>query len=126
MTRTGKPISAEFWWGSVNTNFTEIITYFLDKAKKAEAREHPDHECGHEWTISITGRGHSSGAGDDPTHSDANYTDTYKPVTVRAHNLRDALLLAAAKPLTAWFEEEEDTNVQTSTDDQDDTAGSVG
>lgn len=103
-----KPIPAGYWWNTAIQTFDNVIHFALEKAKKAEARDHPDHECGHEWTFYVKCRGHSSGAGDDPTHSDANYTDDYKPVTVRAHDLKSALLLAADKPLSAWFEKEED------------------
>lgn len=79
----------------------------LTKAKTAEQQE-KGHDCGHEFTVTVTSRGHSSGIYGEPDspHSDANYADTMRPVTVRAHNLRDALLLAAAEPLSSWFEDE--------------------
>ena len=71
--------------------------------KRAELREE-GHNCGHTFRIQVSGRGHSSGVITDipPTHSDANWWHDDGTVEVRAHNLRDALLLAAALPITAW------------------------
>ena len=104
-----RPIRAAFWWDSVGNTFENVVREFLGKAKAADLRE-TGHDCGHEFTIVITSRGHSSGMVGDPSspHNDANYTSTNRPVTVRAHNLRDALLLAAAEPLSVWFDAEED------------------
>ncbi len=60
--------------------------------------------CGHTFRIRVEGRMHSSGVISDnpPVHSDANWWHDDGTVEVRAHNMRDALLLAAALPLTAW------------------------
>jgi hypothetical protein len=109
MTRRTDPIPAAFWWRSVGDTFEKVIREFLGKAQAAELAE-KGHDCGHEFTITVASRGHSSGVvGEEPPiHSDANYTDTMEPVTVRAHNLRDALLLAAAEPLSSWFPDEGD------------------
>ena len=104
-----EPTPAAFWWASAGQTFDSTIREFLKRAKAGDLRER-GHDCGHEWTITVTSRGHSSGVvGEDPpVHSDANYTDPLRPVTVRAHNLRDALLLAAAEPLSSWVEQDED------------------
>ena len=61
--------------------------------------------------LSIELTGHSSGVvGEVPqVHSDANYSDALGTVTVRAHNLRDALLVAASLPTAAWFTTEQET-----------------
>lgn len=104
---TKSRIKAASWWNTVHVSFQNIIMESIRRAVAAEKAE-TGHDCGHEWTFVVTSRGHSSGAGDDPTHSDANYTDTYEPVTVRAHNLQAALLRAAAMPLSAWFPEEDE------------------
>jgi hypothetical protein len=104
-----EPIPAAFWWQSAGNDFERVIREFLARAKAADLRD-AGHDCGHEFTVTVTMRGHSSGVvGEEPpTHSDANYEDTMRPVTVRAHNLRDALLLAAAEPLSSWLEAEDD------------------
>lgn len=60
------------------------------------------HACGHRFQIVVRSSTHLSGPGD---HVDANYYDACEPVEVRAHNLRDALLIAAALPLADWFPE---------------------
>ena len=98
---------AAFWWHSAGESFEKVAAQMLARAKAAEQQE-KGHDCGHEFTITVTSRGHSSGIHGvpDSPHIDANYTDTMQPVTVRAHNLRDALLLAAAEPLSSWFEDE--------------------
>ena len=103
-------IWASFWWQSLSNTFETVCREFIAKAQKAE-RDEKGHDCGHEFTITIESRGHSSGIYGEPDspHSDADYTNTSGPVTVRAHNLRDALLVAAALPLSDWFEDEEPT-----------------
>lgn len=57
------------------------------------------HQCGHEFEVTIRSRLHSSGAGDDPTHSDADWWDEPTVTTVRAHDLPTALRRAAASYL---------------------------
>lgn len=104
-----KPLPAAFWWRNAEDAFEKVVTQMLSKAKAAEAKER-GHEFGPEFTITVTVRGHSSGVvseGPGSPHSDADYTDQMQPVTVRAHNLRDALMLAAAEPLGRWFPDEE-------------------
>lgn len=99
---------AGFWWQSAGRHFDKVVTEMLTKAKAAEQRE-KGHDCGHEFTVTVSSRGHHGITGQGPeAHADANYADTMQPVTVRAHNLRDALLLAAAEPLSSWFEQEEE------------------
>ena len=66
-----------------------------------------DHECGHQFTIRVSIVGHSGISGEGPeSHIDANYADELQPVTVRASNLREALLKATELPLSAWLDEE--------------------
>lgn len=101
---TRSRIKAARWWNTAHTTFQNIIVESLRRAVIAEKAE-TGHECGHEWTIVVASRGHY-GVGGSEEHSDADYSDTYEPVVVRAHDLRAALLLAAAKPLDAWFPEE--------------------
>ena len=67
------------------------------------------HDCGHQFTITYTDVGHYGIAGEGPeSHKDAGYSGEPRSVTVRAHNLNDALRKAAALPLDKWFEEAED------------------
>lgn len=83
------PIPAASWWKGVSDTF-RVIAEYLDMAKRAELRDE-GHECGHTFRIHVSGRLHSSGVvTDDGT------------VEVRAHNLRDALLIAATLPITDW------------------------
>ena len=99
-----KPIPAAQWWRNASETF-KVVAECLDKAKRAELRD-VGHNCGHEFTISVVTRGHYMVVG-DPTHHDApecaagDYLPTMT-IKVRAHNLRDALLLAAAEPLAEW------------------------
>ena len=99
-----EPVPASFWWGSVDNNFEKVAREFLKRAKAADLRD-AGHDCGHEFTITVSSRMHVSGPGE---HTDADWDSATTPVTVRAHNLRDALPLAAAEPLTSWFKEESD------------------
>ena len=75
----------------------------MTKQRAAEAAE-LGHECGHLFTIRVTTRGHYSVNG-DPEHRDApegDGDDMPWTLTVRAHNLRDAMLVAALTPLGEW------------------------
>ena len=99
-----KPIPAAQWWRNASETF-KVVAEYLDMAKRAELRDE-GHDCGHEFTITTAvSRGHYTVVG-DPTHKDAPEcaAGDYVPMTikVRAHNLRDALLLAAAEPLAEW------------------------
>lgn len=97
------PIPAAFWWQTAGNDFEKTLREFLARAQKAERAE-KGHECGHRFEISVRSSTHLSGPGE---HTDADYSDGLKPVTVRAHNLRDALLVAATLPLSDWFEDED-------------------
>lgn len=97
-------ISSAQWWRAVGQNFDNVAREFIKRALAAGKAE-TGHECGHEFVITVSSRLHISGAGD---HADADWSDTYEPVTVRAHNLRDALLVAATRPFGDWFAEGED------------------
>lgn len=91
---------ASYWWRSLGDTFDRVIRYQLHKARQAELRD-TGHECGHSFEITIRSSLHFSGEGE---HVDAFWTGPYDdPVVVRAHNLRDALLVAAALPLSAWI-----------------------
>lgn len=106
MMAKGRRIPAEFWWRSARDTFEKVIHEFLDRATKAEQEEN-GHECGHTFEVLVRSRGHYGLAGKGPEeHSDANYWDDCVPVQVRAHNLRDALLLAAARPLSDFMQGE--------------------
>ena len=103
-------IPADFWWRSARQQ-DQVAAEMRAKARKVELEE-TGHECGHQFTILVAITGHSSGVvGEVPeTHTDANYSDPLLPVTVRAHNLADALHLAAELPLYQYmaYEEGED------------------
>lgn len=99
-----KPIPAAFWWQSAGDTFEKVLREFITRAQKA-GRDETGHDCGHSFTITVRSSTHISGPGE---HVDANYDDGMEPVTVRAHNLRDALLIAATLPLSDWFEDEAD------------------
>ena len=99
---SGTPIAAAQWWRYAERAFRTVSEY-LGMAKRAELREE-GHDCGHTFRIQVTGRGHSWGVVGDvpPQHSDDDRWHDDGTVEVRAHNLRDALLLAAALHITAW------------------------
>lgn len=63
------------------------------------------HECGHQFTISVTSLGHYGLADQGPeSHEDAkaNPEPVHFTRTVRAHNLASALRRAAQGGLVAW------------------------
>lgn len=97
-----EPIPAGAWWRSAGDTFDKVLREFLGRAQKAE-REQAGHACGHRFEITVRSSLHASGPGE---HTDADYFDSMEPVTVRAHNLRDALLIAATLPLSEWFADE--------------------
>lgn len=90
------------WWKAAADTFMVLADY-IHMAKRAERRDE-GHECGHTFRIQVSGRLHSSDVVTDnpPTHSDANWWHDDGTVEVRAHNLRDALLIAATLPITDW------------------------
>lgn len=93
-----------FWWRSLGDNFEKVDREFIKRAVAAEKAE-TGHECGHRFEISIRSSLHTSGPGE---HTDADWFGDSGPVTVRAHNLRDALLIAATLPLNDWMPDEDD------------------
>lgn len=100
---------AHFWWNSLRNNFEKVDREFIKRALAAEQTE-KGHECGHRFEISVRSAGHYGIAGEGPdAHSDAPYFEDDVPmvVEVRAHNLRDALLVAATLPLNDWMPDEE-------------------
>ena len=102
-------ISASFWWDTLSNNFEGVVREFIKKALAAEKKE-TGHDCGHRFEISVRSAGHYGIEGKGPeSHSDAPYFDGDVPmvVEVRAHNLRDALLVAATFPLNDWMPDEE-------------------
>ena len=110
-----KPIPAAQWWRNAPETF-KVVAGYLDMAKRAELRD-VGHDCGHTFRIRVEGRLHSSGVVTDIPliHSDADWWHDDGTVEIRAHNLRDALLLAAAKPLAEWvMPDDEDEEPQPS------------
>jgi hypothetical protein len=99
-------IQSGVWWRALSDTFDKIARYQIQKALETEQKE-TGHQCGHEFEISVSSRLHMSGLGE---HSDADWTGELNSVKVRAHNLRDALLIAASLPLVDWFPEEEESN----------------
>lgn len=110
-------IPASAWWNAVTSQLVPIA----DAIKLAKRAEHRDlgHECGHEFTITSTVRGHSWVVGGSPeTHCDALQDgDVRFTLKVRASSLRDALLVAAITPLHEWSGWD---------DDEPDAAGTEG
>jgi hypothetical protein len=99
MSRLAK-VPAANWWHSLGDTFDKVCRKYIKRALAAEQVE-KGHECGHRFEITVRSSLHVSGGG---KHTDADWwSDNDQPVTVRAHNLRDALLVAASLPLNAWF-----------------------
>ena len=95
-------ITAAQWLPLVDSG-AKTLGEYLTKQRRAEAAER-GHECGHTFTIRTTTRGHYSVAG-DPEHHDAPVDDGEDmpwTLKVRAHNLRDAMLVSALTPLEEW------------------------
>lgn len=95
---------ARFWWSSLSHNFDRVAREFIKRARAAEQVDQ-GHECGHRFEIAIRSSLHVSGPGE---HTDADWFSDSGPVTVRAHNLRDALLIAATLPLSKWLPGEDE------------------
>lgn len=101
--RERRKITASFWWHTVGNTFA-TLSEFLTRAQQAD-RVEQGHDCGHRFEITVRSSLHVSGPGE---HTDADYYDGMRAVEVRAHNLRDALLIAATLPLSTWFDHEEE------------------
>jgi hypothetical protein len=98
-----KRIPAGFWWRSLGDTFDKVCREFITRARAAEQAE-KGHECGHRFEVTVRSSLHVSGPGE---HTDADWWSADdRPVVVRAHNLRDALLIAATLPLSDWFQSE--------------------
>ena len=103
-------ISSAQWWSQVDHTFRTELAQFIAKAKSTERLELRDagaeHDCGHQFEITIRSAMHAGLEGGGPkSHRDAPFFDDAQPnpVTVRAHSLRDALLVAATVPISDWF-----------------------
>lgn len=93
--------SSASWWQQVRVSL-DTITEEISRAQRAELVE-TGHECGHRFEISVRSATHAGVAGEGPeSHSDAPFLDATSTIVVRAHNLRDAFLVAASAPLTDW------------------------
>ena len=99
------------WWKRARVTFENVVTDYITRARAAETRE-LGHECGHQFTFTISMVGHSSGVKGEnpPVHDDANYASLLKPVTVRAHSLRDAFLVAATLPMAEFIDTETESD----------------
>lgn len=101
--RQRERIPASSWWRSLGDTFDKVCREYIRKAQAVEKAE-KDHDCGHRFEITVRSSLHVSGPGE---HTDADWwSDNDRPVAVRAHNLRDALLVAATLPLSDWFTDE--------------------
>jgi len=111
------PTRAPFWWGSLARNFDNVDREFIKRALAAEKAE-KGHDCGHRFEINVRSAGHYGIAGEGAeSHSDAPYFESDVPmvVEVRAHSLRDALLVAATLPLNDWLPDDDATTPPAST-----------
>lgn len=94
-------ITAGQWWEQAARTFV-TVTELLRRAQNAELRDQ-GHECGHQFEVSVRVCGHTGIVGEGPeSHRDDDWWSEPSTTTVRAHNQRDALLLAAARPLHEW------------------------
>jgi hypothetical protein len=103
-------VPASFWWESLFDTWNKVCTEFIKRAQKAELEE-KGHECGHLFEISVHSRGHYGIVGKGPeSHKDADWMAADEPMTVqvRAHSLKQALLIAATLPLNDWWPEEDE------------------
>lgn len=96
-------------WLPVIESTANTLREYLTKQREAETAER-GHECGHVFTIRATTRGHYSVTGDPEYHDapEGDGDDMPWALEVRAHNLRDALLVAALAPLGEWTQPEQD------------------
>jgi len=84
----------------------EAETLFQFQQREIAAREQErGHDCGHQFTISVTSRGHYGLLGEDgklERCDDANWDGEPWTITVRASDLPAALLRAASHDLNDW------------------------
>jgi hypothetical protein len=91
-------------WALHRRKETELVFEFLKRETETEKRER-GHECGHQFTISVTSRGHYGLLGEDgklERCEDADWDGALMTITVRAHDLPAALLRAASHSLGDW------------------------
>lgn len=105
-------ITSAQWWTQVSRTFENELKLFIRKAKQAEGLElreaGADHECGHQFEITVRSALHAGMEGAGPkSHKDYPFFDDIQPnsVVVRAHSLRDALLVAATLTLGEWYKD---------------------
>ncbi|WP_024817079.1 hypothetical protein [Arthrobacter sp. 31Y] len=102
-------------WAVHRRKETELLFEFLKRETEAQSRER-GHYCGHQFTISVTSRGHYGlldETGRIARCDDADWDGEPFTITVRAHDLQAALLRAASHSLNDWQWEghdEETTN----------------
>lgn len=94
------PVTAAHWHATVDTE-AKVLFEFIASEMKAEKREF-GHDCGHQFTITVTSRGHYGIGEPGKDCVDADYDSKPMTLTVRANNLRDALLRAASHRLVDW------------------------
>ena len=107
-------ISSAQWWAQVEKTYT-LLREYVGRAKRTEREElreaGAEHDCGHQFKITISSAMHSGIEGAGPkSHRDADWWGDCRPVTVRAHNLRDALLVASTLPLNEFFYDGDESN----------------
>lgn len=101
-----KRITSGFFWMSAMDSFDKVTTELLRKAKAAE-REEQGHDCGHLFEVAVSSRGHYGYLNKGPEfHLDSKDWSDPITITVRAHDLKTAVLMAAAMPFTSWFDKQ--------------------
>lgn len=90
----------------------EAETLFQFQQREIAAREQErGHDCGHQFTITVTSRGHYGLLDDEGKLArcdDANWDGEPWTITVRASDLPAALLRAASLDLNDWQQEGQD------------------
>jgi hypothetical protein len=97
-------------WAVHRRKEQELLFQFLNREINARERDR-GHDCGHQFTISVTSRGHYGLLGEDgklERCDDANWDGEPWTMTVRASDLPAALLRAASKDLNEWHQEGQD------------------
>lgn len=99
-------VSSAQWAGLRRQQFATLSEY-IKREQAAEKRER-GHDCGHQFTISVTSRGHYGLGAPGKDCEDANWDGPPLTLTVRAHDLQAALLRAATHELRDWKGLEDD------------------